>query len=523
MDFTISRRAVLAGGTLLAAAPIPVRAAAGDPVVATTAGRVRGMVEDGVRIFRGVRYGADTRPRRFQPPVAPASWSGIADATGYGPACPQRGIDEPTSEDCLFLNVWTPGADPRAKRPVLVYLHGGAYSGGSGSSPLTDGRRLAAAGDIVVVTINHRLNAFGYAYLARLSDRFPDSGNVGMLDIVLALRWVRDNIAAFGGDPGNVTLAGQSGGGAKIATLMGMPVARGLFHRAWTMSGQQVTVSGPLNATARARAFLEAVGLSADEVDRLSDLSPERLVEGLRATDPVLGGSVYFGPVLDERSLDRHPFWPDANPLSNHIPMVLGNTKDETRGFVRDADDPLFSLTWEEVPAKLAEAMRVDILPEHVVATYRRLFPDHSPSDVYFAATTAGRSWRGQVIEAEERARADAPTWVYQLDYPSPMDGGRWGAFHTADIPLLFGTLDAPGSRSGTGPAARATSAAMQAALLGLIRRGDPDAPGLPGWPQYRLDDRATMIFDAAPRIVADPRREERLLFAKVPYVQPGT
>lgn len=528
MEYRISRRDAITGGLSLPVALSTAtwgaaRAAGADPVIATSAGRVRGVVEDGVHVFRGIRYGADTRPRRFQSSLPPQPWTDIADATRFGPACPQRRSDEPTSEDCLFLNIWTPAPDPRARRPVMVYIHGGAYASGSGASPLTDGRRLAATGDIVVVTINHRLNAFGYAYLARLTPRFPDSGNAGMLDIVLALHWVRENITAFGGDPGAVTLAGQSGGGAKIATLMGMPVAQGLFHRAATMSGQQVTASGPLNATVRATAYMAELDIPPDRAADLADLPTEKLVEGLDATDPVLGGSVYFGPVLDERSLDRHPFWPDANPQSNAIPMLLGNTRDETRGFVRGADDPLFSLSWEEVPARLAEAMRVDILPEHVVASYRRLYPDYSPSDVYFAATTAGRSWRGQVIEAEARAAAGAPTWVYQLDYPSPVDGGRWGAFHTADIPLLFGTLDAPGSRSGTGPKAQAASVALQAAFLSLIRTGDPNAPTLPDWPQFRLPERATMIFDAVTRLASDPRREERLLFAKVPYIQPGT
>jgi para-nitrobenzyl esterase len=423
----------------------------------------------------------------------------------------------------LFLNVWTPGPDRGAKRPVMLYIHGGAYASGSGSSPLTDGARLAAAGDVVVVSINHRLNAFGYAYLARLSSRFPDSGNSGMLDILLALRWVRDNVAAFGGDPAQVMLFGQSGGGAKIATLMGMPTAVGLFHRVATMSGQQVTASGPLNATARAKAFMAALKLPADRPELLLDLPAERLVEGLDAVDPVLGGGVYFGPVLDERTLDRHPFWPDAHPLSANIPMILGNTRDETRGFVRSADDPLFSLRWGDVPDRLATQMRVDILPEHVVQTYRKLYPDYSPTDVYFAATTAGRSWRGQVIEAEMRDRVPAPTWVYQLDYRSPVDGGRWGAFHTADIPLVFGTLDAPGSRSGTGAQARAASAAMQGAFLAFARRADPDGGVLPKWPRYRLPQRSTMVFDARSHVVDDPRRAERLLFAKVPYIQPGT
>lgn len=224
----------------------------------TRAGKVRGLVSDGIHCFKGIRYGADTAPRRFMPPVAAVPWNKVADATGYGAASPQTGQEEgATSEDCLFLNVWTPGLRDGARRPVLFYIHGGAYSHGSGSSPLYDGTRLCRRGDVVVVTVNHRLNAFGYLYLGRFgAAALADSGNAGMLDLVLALQWVRDNIAELGGDPQRVMLFGQSGGGAKIATLMAMPTAQGLFHRAATMSGQQVTASGPLNATSRARAFL---------------------------------------------------------------------------------------------------------------------------------------------------------------------------------------------------------------------------------------------------------------------------
>ncbi|MEE7548449.1 carboxylesterase/lipase family protein, partial [Xanthomonas sp. Kuri4-1] len=209
-------------------------------------GRVRGDLDRGVRVFKGIPYGADTAPRRFQPALPEPAWDGVRDASAYGAASPQPRADEATAEDCLFLNVWTPGLRDGRRRPILVYLHGGAYNNGSGSSPLYDGTRLCRRGDVVVVTLNHRLNAFGYLYLAQLGGAaFADSGNVGQLDLVQALQWVRRHAHEFGGDPGNVTLFGQSGGGAKIATLMAMPAARGLFHRAWTMSGQQVTACGP--------------------------------------------------------------------------------------------------------------------------------------------------------------------------------------------------------------------------------------------------------------------------------------
>jgi para-nitrobenzyl esterase len=402
----------------------------------------------------------------------------------------------------------------------MVYFHGGAYSTGSVVDPLLDGRHLAAAGDVVVVTVNHRLNAFGYLYLARLDPRFPDSGNAGQLDLILALGWIRDNIAAFGGDPGKVTVFGQSGGGAKIATLMGTPAATGLFHRAATMSGQQVTASGPLNATRRTRAFMERLGV--ESPGALLALPAEALVEGLAAADPILGGSVYFGPVLDMKWLTRHPFWPDANPQSNAIPMMLGNTHDETRGFFGPDYPKIVGLGWENLSERMAPELRIDVHPEWVVAEYRRLFPAYTPEQIFFAATTAARSWRGQLIEAEERARAGAPAFVYQLDFASPVEPWR-GAPHALDIPLVFGTFEAPDSIAGTGQASRLVSTAMMRAFLAFARDGDPGHAGLPSWPRYAPPARATMIFDAEPRAENDPRRSEREIFARIPYIQPGT
>jgi para-nitrobenzyl esterase len=447
---------------------------------------VSAATEDGIQVFRGIRYGA---AQRFRAPVAiPFSRS----ALGFGPSSPQRGERyRPVSEDCLYLNIWTPDASARARRPVMVYIHGGAYSTGSAVDPALDGRRLAARGDVVVVTLQHRLNAFGYLSLARLDPRFADSGNVGQLDLILALHWVRDHIADFGGNPGLVTLFGQSGGGAKIATLMGMPAARGLFHRAATMSGQQVTVSGPLHAEERARAYMDRLRVTS--VDQLLALPVERLVEGLDATDPILGGSLYFGPVLDMKWLVRHPFWPDANPQGNAIPMMLGNTHDETRAFYAPDDRRIAGLSWDNLAERMAPELRIDALPEWVVAEYRRLFPAYDPAEIFYAATTAGRSWRAQIIEAEMRVAALVPAYVYQLDYPAP-------APHGSDIPLVFGA-ESP----------------LAAAFLRFARTGDP------GWAPYTLPARQTMVFGVSPRLVGDPRRAERELFARIPYIQPGT
>ena len=524
------RRQVLAG--LAAAGPLLIPRLAGaatqvpSPVARTRHGPVRGYVEQGVSVFKGVRYGADTGPRRFRPPLPPAPWTEVKDATAYGPASPQRARGgEPTSEDCLFLNVWTPAVRDSGRRPVMVYIHGGAYATGSGSAPLYDGVRLCRRGDVVVVTLNHRLNAFGYAYLARLDGRaeLADSGNAGQLDLVLALRWVRDNIAEFGGDPGRVMVFGQSGGGAKIATLMAMPAAAGLFHRAATMSGQQVTASGPDNATRRAEAWLEAMKLKPSEIETLRTLPIERLLEGQKAEDPVLGfGGLYFGPVLDERSLTRHPFYPDAPALSASIPMIIGNVHDETRAFM-GGDESNFTVGWDGLAAKLSPAnLRVDIDPATVIAEYRRIYPDYSASQVLFAATTASRSWRAALIEAEARAAAGTPAFVYQLDWATPKDGGKFGAPHASDIQLVFDNLDKPGATA-IGPTAQPMADQMSEAFLAFARTGDPNCRAIPRWEGYGLPRRQTMVFNTPSRMVDDPRGAERRLFAKVPFVQAGT
>jgi para-nitrobenzyl esterase len=521
---TIHRRAVLAGAAAASLAAItPAGAAAKGPIATTRHGKVRGAEVEGIKVFKGVRYGADTAPRRFMPALPPQPWTGVVDALAYGPASPQSKIQENTSEDCLFLNVWTPALDGR-KRPVMVYVHGGAHANGSGSDPLYDGVRLARRGDVVVVTVNHRLNVFGYCYLADLGGPdMIDSGNVGNMDLVMALEWVRDNIAAFGGDPGNVTAFGQSGGGGKVVTLMAMPSARGLMHKVATMSGQHVTAMGPIHATIRAKAFMETLGLAPDQVDTLRKLPADQLVAALKTPDPLeRKGSIIFWSVMDGGVLPRHPFYPDAPRESAHIPMIIGNTHDETRAFL-GGDARNFTITWEELPERLAPELVLDVEPRVVIARYRELYPNYTPSEVFFAATTAGRSWPGHLIQAEQRARIGAPAWMYQLDFGSPIDGGKLRAFHSFDIALVFDNLDKPGSKTGTGPAARKVANQMSEAFLAFARTGDPNCAAIPAWGKYTLPQRSTLVINETSAMVDDPRKEERELFSVAPFLKEGT
>ena len=278
----------------------------------------------------------------------------------------------------------------------------------------------------------------------------------------------------------------------------------------------------------RAQALLGALSIADGQAARVSEIPAGHLIDALATVDPIIGhGGLYFGPVLDERALPRHPFYPDAPPQAATVPMIIGNTHDETRSLIGGSDPGAFHLTWQGLAEALAKDMRADVLPEHVIAEYRRLYPHASASDVFFAATTASRSWRPAVIESELRAAQSAPAFVYQLDWRSPQDGGRWGAPHGLDIPLVFGNLDAPvdlkGTRIGGGERSRKMSARMSDAFIAFARAGDPNIRTLPKWERYELPRRSTMLLDDEPRLADDPRGAERRLFAQVPYIQQGT
>lgn len=513
----------LALAWMLADAALSAPAGTGS-VLHTRHGPVEGTTTAGITHYADVPYAADTAATRFQPPQPPVSWSTPRGPVTPRPICPQPlGSTPPAgtvqTEDCLRLNVWTPATRADGvRRPVLVYFHGGGYNHGSVSEPLYDGHALARRGDVVVVTVNHRLNGYGYLDVSSLDadPRWSGSGNAGQLDLVLALRWVRDHAQTLGGDPQRVTIFGQSGGGAKCATLMAMPAARGLFQRVWTMSGQQVTGRRRSAAARTTREVMARAGV--DTLAALQALSMDELQAAFA------GGT--WAPVVDGAVLPRDPFSPDAPQQSRHIPMVLGNTLDETTSLIGPQEPALFNLQADGV----AQALQRHVAPflgslqaSEVAAQYAAWMPQATPAQQFFAATTAARSWRGMLIEAERRAVQGAPTWTYYLHWQSPLEGGRWGAPHTLDIPLVFGTLAHSPYTAADPAGAAAVSAAMMDALLHFARQGEPQVPNGTAWPRFDLKRRSALVFDTQIKRVHDPRRRERLLFAPVPYVQPGT
>lgn len=520
--------------------------AEGVLLATTTAGKISGVFENGIHVFKGVPYGGDTAKRRFMAPVAAAPWKGVKECAGFATMAPQlsaatafgaqrslSGVPGGTpdsgvqSEDCLRLNVWTAGLRDGKKRPVLVYFHGGAYNNGTVNSDLYDGRRLCHRGDVVVVTVNHRLNAFGYLYLGDLAPEYAQSGNAGQLDLVLALRWVRENIAEFGGDPARVLIFGQSGGGAKCAALMATPAAKGLFHRVMTMSGQQIKGASIEIAAGRAKTVLEKMGVDGalrgeKLVARLNGLTMEQIQEGARAV------SADWLPVVDGVVLPRNPFDPDAPALSAAVPMILGNVHDETAVGGRGGE-----ITWETAAAALDAAVHEYLGPytaEQVVAKFREIHPEYSPMQVDVAAATAFRAWPGQRWEAERRAAnpvSQRHTWVYQMNFAGA--GGR--AMHTIDIPFMFDNIAMASGQIGTAAeqveAAHALAATMSQMLITYGRTGNPNGTskdgGLSHWPAYDLKDRGTMIWEHTPHVENDPRGAERVFADKAHYHQAGT
>jgi para-nitrobenzyl esterase len=504
-----------AAGLLVATGPVRAAQSGASATVETSAGKIRGLVVDGVNTFRGIRYGASTAgANRFLPPKAPTPWTGIFEAVEWAAEAPQgphTEIPEVAStlpkvavgEDCLALNVWTNGLS--GKRPVMVWLHGGGYNSGNGCYTMYDGENLARKRDVVVVTLNHRLNVFGYMYLAEIGgEKYANSSNLGQQDIIAALTWVKDNIAKFGGDPGNVTIFGQSGGAGKVSVLLAMPAAKGLFHRAIMQSGTTLRATSKEAATKTAQDFLAKVG--AKSVDELQAMPMDQLIAATRG----VGG---VGPVLDGKTLPAGPFDPTAPTLSSDIPLLIGTTEYETTFFPNTKYDPLDDAALKN---SVKQILRTDDAnADKVVAAYKKGRPGLANLD--YSLILASDNFRaGVVTSAERKAAQKAPVYLYYFTWQSPVSGGKLKSYHTLEIPFVLENVDEAKGMTGEGKDRYALQDKMSAAWANFARTGDPNHRGLPNWPVFNTTTRATMIFDNECKVANDPNGAERQLVASL-------
>ncbi|WP_102346268.1 carboxylesterase/lipase family protein [Bacillus sp. Marseille-P3661] len=507
-----------------------------NQIVEITSGKIRGEVTDGIYSFKGIPYGEGTDgSRRFLPPSKMNPWTGIYNATEYGPRCFQtKGninpdneltkaqssirIREEASENCLFLNVWTSGLNDGGRRPVLFWCHGGGFFQGSGAGPRTDGTSLAKNGEVVVITVNHRLGPLGYLFLGDLiGGQYDRSGNVGMLDLVLALEWVQENVEVFGGDPNNVTIFGCSGGGSKVSTLMAMPAAKGLFHRAIIQSAYGLKMSTREDATEIAEKVLNHLGVSEKEIDRLHTVPVESLWEAYHVATAWTperfaekGRHIAISPVVDGYDLPQHPFDPVGSPLSADVPLMIGTTKDEATLFLF-SDPDLGSI--DEVGLRKWASLYFGEGGEHVIAAYRNELPHLSANDLLISIISDRVTIRDSITLAERKlAQQAAAVYMYQFTWESPILGGKMKSMHGLEVPFVFNNVHRmPFELVGEDPDKYTLASNMSQAWISFARNGNPGHAGLPTWSSYSTIDRSTMIFGKECHVVKDPGRVGRL------------
>jgi para-nitrobenzyl esterase len=500
------------------------------PVVETSSGKLRGATQAGIHSFKGVPYGESTAGTARWLPARPAAWSGVRDALEYGPRAPQneRPSQEPHlkwirdtrpfGEDCLVLNVWTPGVNDNAKRPVMVYVHGGGFIAGASSAVGIDGTNLARRGDVVVISLNHRLNLFGFLHLGDAEGgRYLDAGNVGMLDVVTALRWVRDNAAVFGGDAGNVTVFGQSGGASKVALLAAMPESKGLIHKGIIQSASSMLRMGDVEAVTRnTKLFMEQAG--AGDVAALREIPMDRLLAAMRATITAAGRVDEFRPVVDGRALPTQPFHPSALAMSARVPLLMGNCETEA-AFAFSQEPSNFALTEEQVQARVARFVGCTAAEAtDLIALYRKTRPGMSPGQIFTRIHSDHMYWRSVTRAAElKSAHGGAPAYVYQMTWKTPVLDGILGTPHTICLPFVFGNVDVAAGLTGNGPERYSLQDRMMGAWIAFARTGNPNHGGLPQWKPYNANERPSMVFDNECKMVNDLRRDERLAFESLP------
>ena len=508
-------------------------------VTDTTSGKVRGYILRDIHYFLGIPYGADTSgANRFMPPQKPKPWAEVYPALWWGNSAPQNMENryasryasfrdhwnyDDVSEDCLRINVFTPALKDGRKRPVLFWIHGGGYTNGNGiEQDGYNGENLARARDVVFCSVNHRLGPLGYCNLAGVGGgKYAASGNVGQLDIVAALEWVRDNIANFGGDPGNVTIMGQSGGGAKVCVLTAMPAARGLFHKAVVLSGSSVRAGDKAMAEKLGAYVLAEAGLTAADVDKLQQMpwkdyyeiatkAQRKLATELAsAGTPVTGLRAGFSPSVDGTILPQHPYVPEAAPTAASVPMIICSTENEQSPAWTDAS--LTGVTLPQVAERLKE--RAGFGPglgaraSDVVDAYAKAFPDKKPVEIWSLVSS---NRQAVVTLADAKVKQAAPVFVSWFAWQPPLFDGRIGAFHCVDICFWFHNTDLMYTHTGGGARPRRLAEKMSASLVQFMRTGDPNGPGLTPWPKYTSARGETLVLDDECVVKDDPDREPR-------------